>query len=670
MNYFKLRLWLPTNDIFIPRQGHNKKNVCLFFYGENVELFDAYNYMGISQNNVRYVYVPTFTSPVRSYMDSDTRAKVRSYGLKPERDFVGNYTKMYGRNFFYYAQNYIDKINERYKVKRYNTGRGYELHRKFINILDGVPSDKFERVLLYSINTDKEFPDKLLFRKFYILYTMLMEWKNEGLQLPFDTILLYLFNKDEGKYIKIFDVNLGDKNNIQRIRSSVMKVRYRGSQDEIVKDIIGSEENVDKTVSSSVNNYMNSDVTIDDDLTIDLDQETQEKIRNTSLLYNVTGDITKSKRMANSLNKLPDNQKNQIISNLKTRIIPKEDTPSTSRNETVKLYELNSLTDKQNISHLIKKRDSDFNESLVEDITNMFKLLEEKDLPFKIKGVSVKEMKSPTSSINKSVKNRYLIKLEDMEGETYEVYIDMPKLGQDGTFLVNGQRKVLINQLVRYPIFFTKVNEARFESSFATIRVVSKQLQNKTAYFLLYMGNYRIPLILYLFYAHGFEKILNEYGINYTLNRHVEEPETIEPLKSVVSNLEDKYDESTGSYNLSKEEHEEALLDRIENLNWDFEQQRKSDEYVLVLHDRYDPFMDYVETSIVHKGKLLGTGNMIMTIGALHDMYEKGTLPKEQPVYLMIDHNGRPEQLKELYKNVITELKHLGLKYEWSKFKN
>lgn len=526
MNYRSLKLWTPVNNLIIPTIGVDNKNICLFFWGENVDFFEIYNSLNIPSNNVKYYFQPTIVRPIQSYMSASTKKEVLSYKLKPVWALMGNYSALKNKNFFYDSSKYLNIVDEKKHYKKYNVGQAFDFYQNFLNVIDGVDKNLYDRTILYCVNLDKPLNNLLNYKKFFPIYYKLLEYfKGETTSLPFDKIIMFVTSKEHNMFIKLFDIN-DTHNNIQKIRNIIMKVKNKDENDEsetfekdVVNTIISDSDNFNdvpkEKIETAVNHFINSDNNISKSTNELLNKKNIKKLAISSLLYASFGDPLKSKLVADKIQILPDEQQKQIIDNLGTKVLEKYPIQSVANNIAVKISKTHEMTNYINPSHIINKRKLDFKQ-LYNDVKDAFTVLENKDIPLKIKNITSKKIESSSSEIYKTVKNRFFIELLDKNGSVHIIHIDVPYLEQDGTFQVNGMRKIMINQLVRFPIFFSKPGEARFESSYSVMKILSKQLQ-KGAYFIIFLGTYKPPLALFLANYYGLSESLKMFDINYRI---------------------------------------------------------------------------------------------------------------------------------------------------------
>lgn len=579
MIFNKLKLYNNYPNIVISPTGYNSKHVALFFMSENSDFLETFPSMRIRPFNVRSVIIPTISRPVYSTLKSDLRKKVQSLKLFPIRAAVGDYSLVDNKNFFINSSPYLNTLDSRYSFKRFNTGKAFNAYKGFINILGGVSSETHERVLIYAINTDRTLPSSITLRKSFVLYKMFIDfYAGRTETLPFEKMIVFTYNTNQSNYYMIYEKD-NPRNNLSRIRRVLMNNKFEQSEDPEVETL--DEEDVDidtiadiaaeETISDEklklkspldtkiekpkIKPIYKSKIEVKDEEEVeDLDQKPEtierkatlkntiknavktflkssdskvnvknpetinyKKLAATSLVYNkVGGNLEKTHRIMSDHPETSHALDNTIKENMEN-LLPKPPAVSTARNMIVKASGPEKMIKNAVPSHIFEKRKIDFKVNLLNDIYNAFKVLETKNPPLKIVNVKVETIKDGPSEINPSIKDRFYIYMQDIFEKTQMVYIDVPHLTDNNSFYINGQNTVLVTQIVPFPIFFLKSGLGRFESSYSSMSIHSKELQTG-AYLILFMGSYKLPLIMYLAYRIGFTEALNMFNITYTLH--------------------------------------------------------------------------------------------------------------------------------------------------------
>jgi tetratricopeptide (TPR) repeat protein len=524
MNLLNQKLFIPYDELVIPiKDPNSKKNLCFYFYGENVNLLETYNFLNFKKQYARYVFVPTITRPI-SYLTPEYTKLIKDRDLLPIKGRPGEYTKVNGYNFFYDATRYLNAVDLMYRTKRFDTGQGSKLYNQYLETASEIDKDKFETILLYAVNVDKPLSDKLFYKKCYIFFNMLLmleAGKRES--IPFEKIIMFVYNKDGGRFVKLYDV-LAKNNSLVRVKNILLRLQQNtdgvtgeSNHAEEVAQIATKESPLvskqhEQIVQDAIKNYTKADSTIDREK----DFENHNKLITRSVVYSVMGDLEKAKEISKKIDRKSPEKQAEIINKLVTQLLKRDPAKNFSTNMIIKSADVPKLLDYQSPAHILNKRMTDFRVNLKDDISDAFKLLEDKDVPLKLKSMEVKQVHTGASEIYQSIKERYQIQLKDPEGNIHEVHVDLPYLTANGTFVINGQQKILVNQIVRYPIFYPTINVGRFESSYSIMKIHSKFLQNG-AYLIGYMGSYKFPLLMVLAYKWGLKESLKDYGVTYTI---------------------------------------------------------------------------------------------------------------------------------------------------------
>ena len=110
---------------------------------------------------------------------------------------------------------------------------------------------------------------------------------------------------------------------------------------------------------------------------------------------------------------------------------------------------------------VLEKRKLDYEKNLTGDILNIFKILENKKYPFRVKSINYTIEKTNPNILKTTYTRRYHIILIDKNGKETEVSFYIPELLPSGFFLVNGQYKYLTNQIIVNPVFYFKKDEGK-----------------------------------------------------------------------------------------------------------------------------------------------------------------------------------------------------------------
>lgn len=529
MQFKNLKLFRPVNDIMIPPAGVDGKHVCLAFMAENHRFLDAFRFMRIKQSQVRNVFVPTTMKP-RTYLTPQYRKLLLGHKLRPIKGMFGVYDEMIGKNFYLDLSNIINYSIKKFRLKKFSTGRASMMVGNIINTLIGVPEDSFHRVLVYSVNLDGAINPNIRMRKIFPAYMQLFEAsRTEGFP-PFDKFLLFFYDHSGGRFILLYDKEQPIK--ITRIRNILLKLETtdedeleREEKDQIADEVITKTYGIDevsdenkKEIGDAVRNFISSDPSL---VNAKVDTIDPNELATAAIAYHITGDVDKAKTIAKNIKGKEETTRKvetrKLIRTFSDNLIPRPKAVSVAKDPIVKMAKPENLVDHQVPYHILEKRKKDFSELLKKDLIDTFKPLEKEELFLKVKKVNIKPIKDSVSELKQTLKDRYIVELEDDLGRAHKVEIDLPHLTDDGTFLINGQPKVLVNQLIAYPIFFFKPYHGRFETSYATINVSSKRLK-KTSYLQMYLSGYKLPIISFFGYKIGFDETMKMFKIKYEVH--------------------------------------------------------------------------------------------------------------------------------------------------------
>ena len=536
MQLNKLPLYRPIRNIIIPPAGYDHQNICIIFYPENTDFLSTYNHINITPNNalrrVNVPYINKLGQVPLSYRDD-----IKEHKLIPVVRTIGDYDKFIGKNFYFDLSLFFNRIIKKYKMKSFITGNGsVHLHR-IIESFEGIPSNSFMKVLLYSINLDKPVLENIKKRRIFPLFNMLYTEKG----IPLDKVIMHVYDYSGSFFVSLYDKSQRVPYDLNRFKRFILAPR---NQD---MDISKEEHNKEDIVDSA----------LDDELVSTLPEEAKEKIKTSvkyfvtaspelvnkdsdnlnkkelvlsSVSYSVLGDMDHAKTVTKNIdsNKLAK----EIITSYSLNIAKEDKTGSSSRNDIVTMSNPYLLVNKKSPSRIVNLRKFDFRENLRNDLINMFIPLKDERIPIKIKGITVKTISTPIYELNKTLIDKYTIDLLDDKNKKFSVNIELPHLTDDNTFLINGQNRVLVNQLVTYPIFYHKPFTGKFESVYASLTVISKKLKN-ASYFLVYIGGYKVPLASILGYKLGFIETMKQYNLSYTMTE--DKPKDIGENDIVIS---------------------------------------------------------------------------------------------------------------------------------------
>jgi len=490
------------------------KKSLLIYFSENSNLLDDYPKLGIKMIDVRYVIVPITKIPRTRLVP----AVMKAYKSLKLLAYSSNMRFPQNKNIFYDLSQYLTGIDTAYKPNNYRQRAGFLLKNIFFKTINSF-SPEYQKIVMYTVDTTKEF-NQFRNRKIFPILEMI---KSEG--VTFDHLLLGIIDEHSTKYrllikdgefnfqrvllytrnIKSIDLEKEEEENIKAATKTVM--------DKVASDIPSS--NQDK-VKGAISSFLTKDkVTANKIVSKEVKPEEVVQIATASILYGTSGDAERSKKISQQI------PKDRAVVALKAvdkalsdEILKPVETVSTSENVVVQTSNVPKMVDKKSPEHLFEKRQIDFSTNLRKDMTNVFKTLEKKEIPVKIKSIKIDDKLTRKGELDKSDINIMTVTLVDEYGNTHVVQMEMPRIDPiSGTFRVHGRRKCLINQLIQNPITFPKPYESKFESIYSVFRIYSKRGRKKN-YLEIFM-TYRLPFLVVLSFAFGFDQIMKLYGVKY-----------------------------------------------------------------------------------------------------------------------------------------------------------
>ena len=520
MQFKQLKLFRPVSDLVIPVRGWEGKNLCLFYLPENETFLNAYRFLDIPHQYVKDVFVPFTKRPFATRLTSSYRKLLKEYKLIPNGAMIGgDYSDLVGRNFYFDSTPFMVRAQKQFGFTNYRAGKGIQIVNTVVNWIGSIPESLFHRTLLYVVNLNNRLPERIENRRIYPVYDKIRLWEKGKATLPFDQVLLYYYDYTGGKYALLYDKN-SKRNSSMRFKSIMKSIQDPDIEQKIEAEIeVTSKEAPEKSditkefpkqekevIQKTVNSFIKDNGKSPDKGTAD-DLVTQ------SLFYHTTGNLIKAKIMANkALLDLDDDQQKRVVKKAASDVIPKEKISTSSNHPLITGANVYDLVDGQNPKHILSLRKREFSDNLKNDIINAFKTLNKETLPLKLKSVNVKIVHSNPSELDRTTVQRFTVILVDDKGIDHQITVDLPHMGDNGTFFINGQEKTLIAQIVTYPIFYFKPYEGRFQSSYSTMTIIDKQLKTGS-YLQIFMGTYKLPLITVLAYKMGFREALKLFGI-------------------------------------------------------------------------------------------------------------------------------------------------------------
>lgn len=489
----------------------------LVYISENSSLIEDFPKLNIRRYDVRHVVVPKTRVPM-TILNEPLRKIYKSIGLL-SYSTVMVFPK--DRNIFFDLTPYFKKVDAVYRPTTYRQRAGFLIKDIMFKSFASFPSN-YKKVLLYSVDISKHinsFPNRKIF-------PILRDLK-EG-DTNFDHMMLITLDEGSARFRALIK---DGEYKFQRVYNLLKSIKIKSSEEEKQEEVDAASNEVMKKISgsiptgdsgkvkSAIQKFLSKDQRSLDQLSTGrVSSSDKDRVAVASVLYSTSGDLSKAKRLANSVSdKKLGTAVKAINKQYADNLLETKKAISLTDSIFAQQADIPRQLDYINPEHLFEKRKIDFETNLRNDMINAFKVLEGQDLPMKFESLEIQERPAKPGEIEKSDVARIVAVVIGKNGKRHKVYFNIPKIDPNtGTFRVNGRKKCLINQLVLNPISFPAEHEAKFESSYSIFRVYSKQMQ-KDPFLQVYMGTFRLPLLVFLSFAFGFDHTLDKYNIKYEI---------------------------------------------------------------------------------------------------------------------------------------------------------
>jgi len=491
------------------------KPILLIYFSENSNLINDYNKLNLRRIDFRTVMIPITTIP-RTRLTPNLIKAYRALKLIP---LSLQQKAPPGKNVILDLSQYLTALDLLYKPTNYRQRAGF-LIKNILSSANIFPAN-YRKVFVSSIDLDLDVKT-FINRK---MFPLLKDMKTEG--FLFDDMILTTINGDTSRYrllVKekefLFPRVLQYVKNIKGIPTEEEADEETEKATNIVMKAVSSEiepGNKEK-VKSAIKSYLSINPDETNKITTgDVNANNIRNITTTSILYKVSGDLEKSKRIAKNI---PDPKKKTALQaigkSLAGELIQPEKTVDLSTDPRITVFVPEKMVGDKSPNHVYKKRQVDFEINLKKDLINSFKVLETKDIPLKFEKIQIVEKPSKAGELMKSDLNIANVTLKDNFGNTHNIQMELPKIDPNtGVFRLNGKQKCLINQIVQNPITFPKPGESRFESSYSIFKIYVKTLR-KVKYLEAFMS-YKMPLLFLLSFSFGFKETMALYKIKYEI---------------------------------------------------------------------------------------------------------------------------------------------------------
>jgi DNA-directed RNA polymerase beta subunit len=502
----------------------------LLYFSENSSFTDDYPKLNILRSDIRQIIVPVTKIPV-TRLSGEEKELYKLLRLLP---IPTNASIPKGRSLLFDTTKYTNKIDEIYKPTSYRQRAGQLIKNFIFNSLSSFP-DNYQKIFVYSIDITKPF-NSFINRKFFLF---LQDLKNQ--QINYDHLLLALVDQSSVSYRLL----VKDKEyDFTRVFNYYKRIKATSTEEE-VEDEVGETTNTvmgkissdivePNKIKSAVSSFVRQHPQVRDSISNkEMSDDETKRMTIASILYNVSGDKDKSLRISKAISQSNLSSTLAKVSKMYAdQMLTREKIDSMADNIMIQTADIPKAVENKTPEHLFEKRKIDFETNLKKDLTNVFKVLENRNVPLKLENINIEEKPSRAGEIRKSDLAVVTVQLKDDRGKSHKIKFEIPKIDpQTGTFMLAGQKKILINQMILTPISFPKPYDSKFESSYSSFHIWSKRTK-KLNYLEIYMGSFKLPLLILLAYSFGFETIMKEYGLTYSIVK--EKPKGSDDIFSIV----------------------------------------------------------------------------------------------------------------------------------------
>jgi len=539
-----------TRELAIPNKP-NFARYTIIFYPENTNFVNSYPFMNLRKLFVRKIHPIASRFPKTRILPS-LLAQYKQMGLLPIRK-IGTSTD----NIFVDTTQFLDAVDVKFGD---GTFRRVMVASTIKNFLTGIRSSMEGRlkIFFYFIDMDQEFQRDIYSRRIWPILDMAKQEE----QFPFDYFLVGIM-KDNVVTYTLFS-NTDDTLPFARMRSVIANLqsakagfveedesstaaskivndlKFEPNPPQIPEDqpppvdstIINTDDNLPldhesrkreqerETLAIAIGQYLKAmpPSVRKKILTSKLDTDTKHSIAAKSILFSASGDIDKANELVDSV---PADQKKFMFDKVKEEllsdIVTRSDPQNNSRHPIVGKIDINQVIENKEPSHILNKRKLDFEESFEKDLKNSLRLLGSKDFPLKLQSVKKTPIPVDPGDLDVSLYDKYEIVLVDGKKKKHPIEIQIPRILEDGTFLINGKKKYLIYQIILDPIYFIKAGQAKLETLYAPVSIHLKETKRKS-YFDILIGGYKIPLMALMGYYLGFDDTMKLFKAKWKIS--------------------------------------------------------------------------------------------------------------------------------------------------------
>jgi len=487
----------------------------LVYFSENSLLVSDYEKLNIRRVDARHVVLPLTKIPI-TRLTPEIRSAYKQNGLL---SYSSNMKYPNNKNLFVDTTFYTATIDKMYKPTTYRQRAGFLIQNLLFKTFQMFP-DNYKKILIYSMDITKP-ANTFINRKIFPIIKQL-----KAKEIYFDDMLFVTIDESGAKYRQLIsEKDYKFSRVVQYLKQSKLINTEEEQEEEVEKatnmvmKIVTNDIEKPETVKYAVSKYLAKNPKMAEKLSNDeLTEPEIKRLTVASILFGSNGDLEKANRLSNSIPmKNISKAVIKVSKQYEDDLLEKQKSVDTSTSRITQLEDVPNRVENKTPEHIFDKRRIDFETNLRKDMTNAFKVLEQRDIPLKFDSISIKDKDQNAGELAKSDEAIITIKLKGENNRIQEVNLLIPKIDPStGTYRVNGQRKCMINQIVLNPISFPKEYDSKFESSYSSFHIYSKRTI-RLKYLEVYMGGFRLPLSILLSFSFGFKETMKQYGITYKI---------------------------------------------------------------------------------------------------------------------------------------------------------
>jgi len=542
-----------TSEIFWPGNSSTETPLNFVFFPENANFNMAFRKLKIPRRFVKHgTLIPSMVP--RLLYTRDLVSQYLLFKLIPVRNITPAI-----KNLFIDTTPYLTKVDERYMKGSYRRPQVLDKINNYIDQPSQMESLVGRRnVLLYYVDLTQPIPDGPVNKRGWTVinmfktgnfmnyeYVMLCVWngskiiyymlKGNGFELSWTRVFNIIGNMKQRITVDDIENNTEELVNDIVVTSDINEV-ISGTQDNTnerarVKEV-NPNETPDTVVSvdqfqatgkdndrtkKAVKRYLQSRPTLNTILKKQpVTPYTARKVVLTSVM---SRNLRNDDLVINAVKKIDPNDYLNTINTLKKDVVPNllrhDDYENESRQLVYDKAGINAINDHKNPSAVLNKRKADFQKFFTRDLVNSFMLLSKNTkYPLKLKHLEYSSIPVEPGDLEPSKFGKYRIVLEDDQKKLHEIFIEIPEIQKDGTFLINGSRKYMMYQNVIDPIFFMKKGQGTLQTMYAPVTIFLKETKFKS-YFNIHIAGYHVSLALLMIYSIGLDKLGKLFGFGF-----------------------------------------------------------------------------------------------------------------------------------------------------------